>query len=378
MRRRTFLGSLAGTAVVTTGAKAAEPCPPDIWQLHRPARDYLATPARTRGEPANDLALVERLVRSYRRFFRRDDYAGGMWTTFFVERHGKLHDVFMKGSAEDAARILRDPSASDLHYGFDETRIETRDRLSRDRQAAAALASHVKMILVTVAEALGVRKVESSENDRRFPMLPTDELLAAIDAPMGIKVDFPNPFPDEFGLQTGRGVAGERAVQSLYQAFRTRAVAEGMRSPRILEIGGGTGRAAYYCHRMGLTDYTILDLPFSGISQGYFLGRALGPDAIAAEGEAASPRKVKLVSPQHFMAQPARYDLVVNVDGFTEMPLAISRGYWRHFKPASRKFLSMNHEVNEYTVAEITQSKPVIRFPYWLRRGYVEELYVTR
>jgi hypothetical protein len=373
--RRTFLGTLPASVGALAEPASAQPCPPDIWLHHRPPRDYLAAAGRTKGVAANDTALVARLLKSYRRFFKQHHYAGGMWELFFRERHGALHDVFMKGSVEEAAKILRNPSGSDLHYGFDETRVETAKRLEADGAARAQYASRVKMFLVTVAEALGAAKVESSESDKRYPVPPTERLLRAIDKPMGIPIAFPNPFPDEFGLQTDRGVAGERSVQALYQAFRTRALVAGMRHPKILEIGAGTGRAAYYCHRMGLTDYTILDLPFTGISQGYFLGRTLGESAVALEGEPARREALKLISPDPFLADTTRYDLVVNVDGLTEMPLSVSRGYWKAIKARARLFLSINHEVNEHSVMEITETSPITRHPYWMRRGYVEELY---
>jgi len=80
--------------------------------------------------------------------------------------------------------------------------------------------------------------------------------------------------------------------------------------------------------------------------------------------------------PAPFLESSDTYDLVVNVDSMTEM----SRDYaTRYFEAASRRsrgLLSINHEFNSFTVREIAgPTASVYRNEYWLRRGYVEELF---
>lgn len=41
----------------------------------------------------------------------------------------------------------------------------------------------------------------------------------------------------------------------------------------------------------------------------------------------------------------------------------------------ARVFISINHEANDFTVAELTSRVRSVRYPYWMRAGYVEELY---
>lgn len=365
MDRRTFLGTAA--LAVSAPSFASTPVI-GTWEAHRKPREYLATPGRTKGERAPDVDLVKRLVASYRKSFKKSHYAGGMWTDFFQKRHGEMHKVFMAGQINDSATFLRDPASNDLHYGFDDTRIELTRAFSSNPARQAEYASICKMSLVTVAEALGAIRLENPERTPKpKPGPDTEKLLQAIDKAMGFKVDFPNPFPDEFGLQTERGVAGYRAIHALYQAHRIRQLSKG----RILEIGAGTGRTAYYCHKMGLTDYTIVDLPFTGISAGYFLGRALG--AVIPEGESGTG--IKILSPDAFHAASTQYDLIVNIDSLTEMPVSVAEAYWRAIQKRSKLFLSINHEANDKTVMEITKVTPKERVPYWMRRGYAEEIY---
>ncbi|OWK18514.1 hypothetical protein AJ88_06140 [Mesorhizobium amorphae CCBAU 01583] len=69
---------------------------------------------------------------------------------------------------------------------------------------------------------------------------------------MGGELSFPNPFPNEFGIVSKRGVASYRAINSLYQAILLKRYAAGMPSPSVLDIGGGLGRTAYYARKFAL------------------------------------------------------------------------------------------------------------------------------
>lgn len=349
------------------------------WVADRRERDYRAEPGRAKGELSSNRKLVERLVASYRRTFREAHY-GGMWRTIFEQRHLPIHKVFMAGSAEEAERILRDPASSELHHGFDTTVADFTAQVVATEAASRRFAETCKMKLITLGDALGVTRMDNPETycaSLESPPAPqTDELLERIEQALRLKIDFPNPFPNEFGLATKRGVAGYRAIHALYQAHRIKSLVARIRNPRILEIGGGTGRTAYYAYRLGLKNYSIVDLPFTAISQGYFLGRTLGPDSIAADGEPEPVDAIKLYTPDTFLARRERYDLIVNVDSLTEIGWEAASGYWKAIRSRAARFLSINHESNEFTVRQLPGAAPQTRYPYWMRRGYVEELYV--
>jgi hypothetical protein len=74
---------------------------------------------------------------------------------------------------------------------------------------------------------------------------------------------WPNPFPSELGLQSRRGVIGFRAIQALYQAWRIAQIAGGKPDFKVMEIGAGLGRTAYFATLFGLKRYTIIDVPLS-------------------------------------------------------------------------------------------------------------------
>ena len=351
----------------------------NVWTADRRDRDYRAEPAKASGELSSNPELVERLLASYRRTFKKEHY-GSMWGTIFEQNHLPLHQVFMTGTAAEAERILRDPASTELHHGFDTTVADFTKRLMASEATARGLAKTCKMKLLTLGDALGVTGLDNPEaycaRPEPAPAPATDELLDRVERALGFTIDFPNPFPNEFGLATNRGIAGYRAINALYQAHRIKMLVARIRNPRILEIGGGTGRTAYYAHKLGLRNYSIVDLPFTAISQGYFLGRTLGRGSIAADGDPATASVIKLYAPETFFAHKERYDLIVNVDSLTEMGWETASAYSKAIRSRAARFLSINHESNEFTVRQLPGLVPQTRYPYWMRRGYVEELYL--
>ncbi len=209
----------------------------------------------------------------------------------------------------------------------------------------------------------------------RVPEVTVDQVLAQVEQKLGFELKFPNPWPSELGLASRRGVISYRAPQALYQAWRIAQLVRGTAGASVVEIGGGAGRTAYYARLFGITDYTIIDIPVSSLAQGYFLGRTLGPERIALEGESAKVDQVKLLAPSTFLGSSNRYTLVVNVDSLTEIGRAAAEQYREAIIRQAPTFLSINHEANEFTVDQLIGAHRAYRMPYWMRRGYVEELY---
>ena len=142
------------------------------------------------------------------------------------------------------------------------------------------------------AEAVGVLRVFYPETtpgyhyERYGEPGNADHILDEIEERSPRPIRFPNPYPGERGLLTAtRGVASFRAIQALYQAWRLRELSRGQNDFRVLEIGAGLGRTAYFAQALGMSDYTIIDIPLTNAAQGYFLGRTLGPDNIVLFGE---------------------------------------------------------------------------------------------
>jgi hypothetical protein len=140
-------------------------------------------------------------------------------------------------------------------------------------------------------------------------------------------------------------------------------------------------------YRAGLTDYAVYDLPWVNALQGYFLIMALPPGSVRLYGEDAG---TLAVLPGWSFGQVAdrSVDYVVNSNSLPEMGAETARGYVRDIRRAVRKlFLSINQEckvpVMDYgpqqCVAELVAAeggfRRLSRSRYWVRHGYIEEVF---
>ena len=353
------------------------------WIRNRPL-------AHTRGEAAttlrpigpiglDDLDLARRIAASYRTASLTplgDDSSGWVLSIAGIKADCDRH--LRSGDPQAVAAMLRDPARTTLHYGFD----ELYDHAGLEDHGLARLASAPAWLYDTLrrlGEAVGSLRLEYPEAyhiyEDRAPAV--EDILSGLDAAFGFRVTFPNVFPDEAGLATSRGVATFRAIQSLYQAYRIFDVTGRNTKSSIVEIGGGLGKTAFYARQFGLRDYTIIDLPLSNVAQANFLGRALGPETLSLFGENESDGLLKIRPPDYYLNGDRRFDVGVNIDSLVEMSQDTAETYLRHLIARSSVIISVNHEVNAFTTRELLLrlgARHVTRSPYWLRRGYVEEL----
>jgi hypothetical protein len=336
--------------------------------------------------------LVERVIEAYRLACKQYRSSASGWDRDFVKIKREIHEALLRGHIEEVGRLLRNPAETSLFWGFDaiaeappglvephEAVIRTLNPQDDWRRLYAFWLSDA---LNSLAEALGAQRVfyveaQSGTFGARGPDIETtDETIDRLDAILGIRLQFPNPFPGELGLPSRRGVIGFRAIQAVYQAYRIGQITKGKPDARVLEIGAGLGRTAYYASFFGIKDYTILDIPLTNAAQGYFLGRVLGPGAIRLNGERTGG-PLQILQSTSIEESAERYDLIVNVDSWTEMSPEVAYAYWEYARSATRTVLSINHEYNPLTVRAMYIGDPdvrAVRYPYWVRRGYVEEI----
>jgi len=361
------------------------------WQLQTHAQLEFLSHRRWRAMPGGGLghtitgarlsrSLIQRAIAAYI-FSSATLYGdGSMWSHFFKEYHLGTHDLLMRGDLEEVAAIWENPGRAYPFWGFDDIHENYTAQRENNLDGREVAAYRAYDNLLQLAAAVGVARTEFPE----APLPPFEDaatILDRLDAAMGFRVDFPNPYPLEFGLQTSRGVASYRAIQALYQAYRTKTLIGDRRGhARVLEIGAGLGRSAYYCYKAGIRDYTIIDLPFTGVSQAIHLGTVLGENAIRLQGE-ISGAPIAILAPGDFIDGSATYDLVVNFDSMTEMGVVTQQAYMGQISKSARAFLSVNHEYNPITVSSLIRDfmpdRETTRHPYWMRRGYVEELAVA-
>lgn len=329
---------------------------------------------------ADDMPLVGRIVESYLKSSAQDSAAGNSQWSLFFENNRNIHEAVLRRDLTAVRAALADPAHNNILYGFENIRAEYTQQCLTDGAALAGYTGQILESLGRLAEAVGAIPLDNPETHgfRSPAQYSIEFLIERLDEALGIAIDFPNPYPHEFGVRTPRGIAGYRAVQALYQAWR---IMELMRDPgkgRVIEIGAGLGRTAYYAAKLGIAHYTIVDLPLTALSSSYFLGRTLGDTAISLFGETDAARPIRVIPPAAFLASREQADLVVNFDSFTEIDRQIAQLYWEHIFLNTDRFLSVNHEANPLRVRDFyanrDQEYEVERHPYWMRAGYVEEL----
>lgn len=365
-----------------------------VWALSRPPIGAVL-PLAESGPPTglDDDALVARVAVAYRRAVADHVGSESFWTEWSSGLKRDIHEALMDPDPAGAAAVLRHPAGNTHFWGFDAVakappgQVEPHElvlqRLSGGAEWSLSYARWLHDALISLAEAVGALRLHYPETEPGLHYTlfgepaDADAVLDQVEAAIGAPITFPNPYPGELGLLTRRGIAGFRSLQAVYQAWRVAQIVGSRPGARVLEIGAGLGRTAYHAARLGLTDYTIIDIPLTNAAQGYFLGRTLGADRVALFGEPHDSDRVKVLPPEALPHLEGRFDLVVNVDSFTELDPVITRAYWDFARQRAGALLSINHELNAHPVRELYQGRPGLRctrHPYWMRRGYVEEL----
>jgi len=214
--------------------------------------------------------------------------------------------------------------------------------------------------------------------------------VRGIEGRLGVSIAPPPGAMAVVGITTPSGVLHYRHLNAIYVAYRLRTLLASDRA--VGEYGGGLGVVAFYARRFGIRDYTLFDIPLTNVFAGNFLIRALGQDAVSLYGESQNPDTIRVLPFWECAAAAAgAFHLSLNQDSFPEIDEDLVRRYLDEIaRTTDGYFLSINHEGEspmtperrQLNVAAImnphTAFDRVSRFKYWLREGYVEELYRVR
>ncbi|WP_136622578.1 MULTISPECIES: hypothetical protein [Mesorhizobium] len=312
-----------------------------------------------------------------------------LWSALMRDNLGQMFSLIHAEDAEQLSRYLVDFGKEYTWFGGITTGIDGYTYWDRDEQFVAY--SYFDKLLC-LGEALGVLSVESPEQGTdgkwgKNSLQDPDEILDAIEAQLGIHIIPPEGPVHVAGLKIRDGLLHYRHINALYLATRIRDIAAP--EDRICEFGGGLGLAAFYLNRMGRKDVTIFDLPIVNVLSGYFLIGTLGQEAVCLEGEPSRSDAIKLRANWNCSNEAdGTFRVTANQDSFPEINRRIFDEYVQQIKRiTSGFFLSINHEGEQLIAggARLLHVSKLLgadrsfvrtyRSPYWLRRGYVEELY---
>jgi hypothetical protein len=311
-----------------------------------------------------------------------------VWSEF-SKRSRYIHESLLAQSDERITQILEDPIPTSLFHGYYSVvrDLDFNEHSHEARKLREWVVQQIFECLVRLAQATGATRLWNPERmqpepDGKESITPgsSEDLLTELDREIGLRMDFPNPIQGEFGLPTTRGIASYRAPHAIYQAWRTQKLLGETTKASVLEIGAGMGRTAYYARHLGITDFTIVDLPLANVAQANFLGRILGPEAIWMLGDPVSEQagRIRICPPEWLANTDKEFNVILNVDSITEMDSPHAVNYINEIIRRTTMFLSINHEANPLSVRDLLSKCGIktrtLRYPYWLRKGYVEEI----
>ncbi|MEA2355470.1 MAG: hypothetical protein QOD61_1599 [Solirubrobacteraceae bacterium] len=383
---------------------------PALGLLERPRREAMLQHRVGRRRPpipveivpdlepqARDVEIAARLLAAHRAAAADgpplpDPARADLWRGIY-RRQRRFAEILARGDPPELAGYLCNVSRHDASQGITQGNVEYA-RITRDRSYRDFLALLTKDSLVALAEALGAVPVENPAQGSLGASLhaDSDALLAGVERRVGIELRPPEIDGGLLKLSTARGRFGERDLNAIFTAWVVhRTIPPG---GRICEIGAGSGRVAYWSHRLGARSITLIDLPHVNVVQGYYLLRSLPDAPITLYGEPAPSGESLRILPNHAIAadhphpHPHAYDLVLNQDSFPEMHPDTVADYLRWIRSVGpARLLSINHENKPpygRGLAHVSVPEAVARaggfeledrVPYWLRRGYVTELY---
>ncbi|WP_104827075.1 hypothetical protein [Rhizobium sp. NXC24] len=333
------------------------------------------------------VATARRLIAAYKAAMNQESSIKtitdeDLWSVLIRENLGDLLDLIQRDDAEQLSHYLANFGREYTWFGGITTGVDGYTHWDRDDDTVA-YGYYDK--LICLAEALAVLPIENPEagaqgNWGKNALLGPFEITRKIEEKLGIVIVPPTGCTFVAGLDVGSGPLHYRHINSLYLANRIRELS--LPGDRICEFGGGLGIGAYYLNRMGWKSVTIFDLPIVNLLAGHFLINALGDEAVCLEGENERNDAIRLRANWNCVGEEdGAFSLTANQDSFPEINRRMLDIYVKEIgRTTQGYFLSINHETFAHAkVSTILSDNPgfqsVYRSPYWLRRGYVEELF---
>jgi hypothetical protein len=340
-----------------------------------------------------DLPIADRLMGLYDRMLAveqrcvvpEEQPRSGVWEVVRNHFHGDVYRLLRAHDVQGFAEYMRLALRRSLGYGLGghESVFNAFATGGEPRWANAAI---VVDRLVSLGVAIGVLTEETSEQGRYGANmeLGVAELVNRIQAHLGTEIWRPRVM-GAFGVRFGDYVLDAQVPQDAYCAQRIKELA-GPSLGAVCEIGGGFGGMAMQLARAGARRIYIFDLPLISLVQGWYLMKIFGPDQVGMLDESGDRRFVLM--PYWEFTNPAhRFDMVFNRDSMPEMPAVAALGYIEEMARRRVPFLSINQETeNESGQVGVRQGRVTsymggksfrrrYRFPYWIRKGYLEELF---
>jgi hypothetical protein len=351
---------------------------------------------------ADDVVLCERLLAAYAKATETDlppDSLSKIWQ-IMLARYGKLFSALNEAKAEGLAATLSTMFKEEFLYGISSASEYTG---SQTRLGSKIWSQKYLEDVVALAEYLGVVRTECPQQGVIGYAFKDglEALVKKIEAAIGISIGFPE-VGAAYGIKIGDALITFESQEHIYAALRVNEAIDAYLSPEraahphVLEIGAGFGGTGHWLLkiRQNIESYTIIDLPIINVLQGYFLAKVFGASKVSLFGEgdnAGTPPRGIRVWPAHALGsiEDESIDALFNENSMPEIPEHVVENYLGLAKnKVAGIFYSYNQEAYSpvdnvpqvlvpEAVARVGGFKRLSRNYSWLRRGYVEETYLT-
>lgn len=353
----------------------------------------LRRPARSVSPPTTAVAAAERVQRAYAAAMRDApplSSPAGLWRSLISSAYNPLQTALDGPDPRALANVLEGMFGSTVSLG-----LSMYGELSclRTRGGRNFFIAWWLDGLACLAASRGLIPEEAEYGD--IPASTYMHLHAEVTRELGIDLAFPEVC-NAWGVAYGHALLPRSAWRHIHAARTLLDLAAGIEQPRVVEVGGGFGGVAMWLHRLtnGTVRYAIYDFPIVNAIAGYFLLRACPEAVVVLYGEPVDEDRPYLaVLPTWQIAERREADVTFNQDSLPEMPEPDARAYLEVFdRIISVAFYSDNQESaarwdRQRADSEqlrlplleggLNRLRRVSRSRSWMRKGYVETIYLA-
>ncbi len=332
-----------------------------------------------------DVAIATRILVALRAALISENavgnvHTGDLWEDIRREQHKDFYAIW--DDPVKVAEYMNNMNQRGITHGISASSLAEYTDMLHKPIVRREWGIMVKDILISFAEAVGAMP---SKLDGNNFYIDEATILDALEEKIGISLIPSEAEGGMFKLKIRNRYFDYRDLWSAYTAWRIYMLVGADAS--IAEIGAGMGKVALYAKQYGFKRYTTYDLPLVSAAQAWYLIKS--GITVQLYNEKPQPGAVRIL-PYWEFSDKESFDVTVNADSFPEMDESIVRTYLTTIKKNTKKyFLSINQEdagaygVSRHhitvkdVVGDVEGLKLVYRFPFWLRKNYIEELYTV-
>lgn len=345
-----------------------------------------------------DLEITSRLIEAYhaarkeevRRGFAKD---ADEWKSLLGEKHEEFVRLISERNVSEVARILCNMNGHDITHGLS-IGAEGLKIFQEKEEFNCSFAQYNFDLLLSLAEAFGISAIENPEQGPWNENIHSshDSLAKKISSHIGFELGLPNKMGLQAGFECNNRNLQPRDFFSVYLAhFIKQLVSQNNLAGGgvICEIGSGIGKLIYYLKKFNLQTIYSFDLPYVQILAAFEVMRAFPDKKIKLYGEEVLNPEFIFLPYFLFSEQPENtFDIVVNQDSMPEIMESIVIDYLKAIKKNTKSFfVSVNQESKpprhgkdkQNRVFDLVQKvggyKLFSRNLFWIRKGYVEEVF---